>query len=474
MARFLDRLFIENHLQNEDILVEFGNLKKIREQIINSIYFFSAIIGTFAIYGTFVRIIRFGWQPFFIFNFFLYVIVWLIYFLRNKLSLNWKASIFFIIFFVLASFINYTNGIISGPLTFVFITTLVTLIYGWKIGVASVILTTIVRTIIGWCYYKGILHYSIDLVTYANSLAAMITGIMTGLVIASITVFAINKFYKWLIIALKTVSVKAKEQEQMNKELLIAKQKAEEHDRLKSVFLANMSHEIRTPMNAILGFSELLAKPNLSDEQKTRFLAVVQERSMDLMRIVEDILDISKIEVGQMDILDSEFEFYPMLQDLFEYFKLKMEQVKINSKIEFTLNIPENIKRLTLCLDRHRLRQILNNLLDNAFKFTSEGEIELGCKLDTDLNLLCWVKDTGIGIPEEKQTVIFDRFRQVEDNFASRQYGGTGLGLSIVQGIIKLMNGKIWLESEVGKGTTFYFSLPPRNPVKLNVPLEED
>ena len=114
----------------------------------------------------------------------------------------------------------------------------------------------------------------------------------------------------------------------------------------------------------------------------------------------------------------------------------------------------------TLKLDKYRLRQIFTNLLDNAFKFTQNGSVEIGCKLYQKSNLLFWVKDTGIGISKNKQAIIFDRFRQAEDHLTTREYGGTGLGLSIVQGIIKLMNGKIWLESEPGHGTTFFFSLP--------------
>ncbi len=464
MVKLVDLFFKKGYSPDRKIIAEYENLNKIREQIINSMYLISGIFGTFALYGTIVRIIRFGWTPFFLFNFFLYLVVWLGIFFRKKISLQLKASVFFIIFFILASSINYTSGIISGALVFVFISTLVTLIFGWKAGLVTIILTFIVRSTIGWCYYKGILHYSIDLNTYANTMAALITGVAGGLVIASITVFSINKFYNWLIVSLKTASTRATELQKKNEELLISKQKAEENDRLKSVFLANMSHEIRTPMNAIIGFSELLSKPNLQEAKKNRFTSLIQERSYDLMRIIEDILDISKIEVGQMKLMNFEFEVFPFILEIYEFYKLKNNKSKNPNAVQLTYNVSEETKKMKISLDKHRLKQVFTNLLDNAFKFTENGQIEFGCKPGQDSELLFWVKDTGIGILPEKQQVVFDRFRQADESINSRQYGGTGLGLSIVQGIIKLMNGKIWLESEIDQGSVFYFSLPIKTP----------
>jgi signal transduction histidine kinase len=460
MANLLNSIFHEKYVPDEHMMAEIGSLEQIRNHIINSIYLISGILGTFAIYGTLMRILKFGWQPSFIFNFFLYIAVWAIFFFRNKLSLNWKAFLFFILFFGLASSINYTAGIVSGALNFVFITTIITLIYGWKAGVATIILTFLVRFAIGWGYLKGILHYNIDPVAYVNTPAATVTAIVGGLVIASIIVFAINKFYKWLILSLHTLSIKANELTQLNVELLKAKQIAEENDRLKSVFLANMSHEIRTPMNAIIGFSGFLSKPNLSEAKRDRFTTIIQERSYDLIRIIEDILDISKIEVGQMKLFESEFELFSLIQELNDYYKLKKNKLENSKDLELRYSVPDNIKKITIYLDKQRLNQIFTNLLDNAFKFTQKGFIEFGYKIEQDSRLLFWVKDSGIGIQVDKQSIIFDRFRQADDSLTARQYGGTGLGLSIVQGIIKLMEGEIWLESKVGLGTTFYFSLP--------------
>ncbi len=249
------------------------------------------------------------------------------------------------------------------------------------------------------------------------------------------------------------------EKQKYQEELIVAKEKAEESDKLKSAFLANMSHEIRTPMNAILGFSELLTQPCQSEEKKTRFSNLIKERSLDLLRIIEDILDISKIEMGQMTLRESQTDIEGLLVELFTYHRLRQENLRPDAKFNLLLNIDQSIKNFSILIDAQRLKQILMNFIDNAFKFTLNGSIELGCQLKGN-DILFSVSDTGIGIPPEKQHIIFDRFRQADDSFASRRFGGTGLGLSIARGLSDLMQGKIWLTSEENVGTTFYFSLP--------------
>jgi PAS domain S-box-containing protein len=247
---------------------------------------------------------------------------------------------------------------------------------------------------------------------------------------------------------------------QINEELVIAKEKAEESDKLKSAFLANMSHEIRTPMNAIIGFADFLTMPDVPETKKQWFSHLIKERSYDLLRIVEDIVDISKIEVGQMQIVETEFKLSDILNQLLEYYKPKKVNKNTKCVIALKLTIETGLKNVKIKTDGQRLKQVINYLLDNSFKFTQKGSIEFGCKLYSFSEIQFFVKDTGIGIPKDKQNIIFDSFRQAEDSYQTREYGGTGLGLSIVRGIIKLMNGKLWLESEVGVGTTFNFTLP--------------
>lgn len=248
--------------------------------------------------------------------------------------------------------------------------------------------------------------------------------------------------------------------QRINEELMVAKEKAEESDHLKSSFLANMSHEVRTPMNAIIGFTEFLAKPSLTDEKRKRFVGLIQQRTYDLMRIIEDILDVSKIEVGQMKIINFEEYLSEILVELLDYYNLKKEKLETRPALSLKLTIADPLKHVKIITDSQRLKQIFNNLLDNAFKFTQQGLIEFGCEIKSDDTLLFFVKDTGIGIPPDKQEIIFDRFRQAEDSLTTRKYGGTGLGLSIVKGLVALMNGSIWVESQVNLGTTFFFTLP--------------
>lgn len=443
----------------QDLLPHASGLNDIRHHIIDTIYLISGTIGTLAIVSSTIRSIKFGWDLFYVFHFILFFTVWSVVILKNKISLNTKALIFFSIFLILATEINYSSGIISGSLNFIFVATLITLLYGWKWGVFVVIITLIIRAIIGYLYLTGVLTINYDLNRYAVSGVGITTSILTGIVTTSIIIFAINNFYKWLFISLKASADKTTELTKINAELLKAKQVAEENDSLKSVFLANMSHEIRTPMNAIMGFSSLLSRP-VSDEKRKHYTSLIQERSYDLMRIIEDILDTSKLEVGQLKLINSEFNLFSLMHEIYDYYIIKEPRAGNKGDIKFKYHIQDEHKKLKILSDKQRIKQVLTNLLDNAFKFTESGSVEFGCKLEKENQLLFYVKDTGIGIRKEKQSIIFDRFRQAEETIVARRYGGTGLGLSIVQGIISLMNGKIWLDSEPGKGTTFYFTLP--------------
>ncbi|HEX2936386.1 MAG TPA: ATP-binding protein [Bacteroidales bacterium] len=449
----------EHNGGGQNLLPDSSQLNSIRGHIIDTIYVITGVIGTLVLFSSIMQSIHLGWKNFYLLHFLLYISVWLIIIFRKKLSANIKAVIFFSAFFLLAITINYTNGIVSGSLNFIFVATLVTLLYGLKWGILTMVLTFIVRSVIGFLYHAGLLSFDYDLNKYAISDAGIITSIVTGLITTSIIIFTINHFYRWLLISLKSSSEKTSELTIINEKLLKAKQQAEENDRLKSVFLANMSHEIRTPMNAIIGFSSLLSRP-ITDAKRNHYTSLIKERSYDLMRIIEDILDTSKLEVGQMRLIVSEFKLFPLIHEIYDYYLIKEIKAENGSNIKFKYNIPEELKKIKVRLDKQRLKQILTNLLDNAFKFTESGKIEFGYKLENNNQLLFFVKDTGIGIRKEKQSIIFDRFRQAEDSIVARRYGGTGLGLSIVQGLINLMHGKIWLESEIDKGTTFYFTLP--------------
>jgi signal transduction histidine kinase len=259
-----------------------------------------------------------------------------------------------------------------------------------------------------------------------------------------------------------------KERKKAEKELIAAKERAELSDKLKSSFLSNMSHEIRTPMNAIVGLSELLKDKGYSDEERTEFVNLIVSNSHNLLGLIDDIVDISKIESNQLNINLKDCQVYPLLIDLYRRFS---EEIKSGEKshLDFRLSFNIKDKNLTFKADGIRIKQALSKLIDNAVKFTESGHIELGCNLEED-RILFYVEDTGIGLSEDKKKVIFDLFRKVEDN-KLKLYRGTGLGLSLSQNLVKLMGGEIKVETEVNKGSRFYFSLPLDQMVRKNVPV---
>jgi PAS domain S-box-containing protein len=248
------------------------------------------------------------------------------------------------------------------------------------------------------------------------------------------------------------------ELQQTNEELLEAKERAEQSDQLKTAFLQNMSHEIRTPMNAIMGFSELLTEQYNNKTKLEQFAKIINQRSSDLLEIINGVLDVAKIESGQVNINLEECRLLSLFAELsifFKEYRKKQGKQHIEFSIQSNCDIPDEMIRT----DKVKLKQILINLIGNAFKFTDKGEIHAGCSLDANHHILFYVSDTGIGIPYNKHDFIFERFARLEPK-PDHLYGGTGLGLSIVKGLIDLLGGKIWLESEPGKGTTFYFSFP--------------
>jgi PAS domain S-box-containing protein len=246
------------------------------------------------------------------------------------------------------------------------------------------------------------------------------------------------------------------ERKKAEAELIAAKEKAEESDRLKTAFLHNVSHEIRTPMNAIMGFSTLLNEPGLSDSDRKQFVEIIFQSGNQLLSIINDIVDLASVESGQVKLNIKEINLNTILRRISEQFSYK----KKPHKITLTLNISLPDNEVEILTDGTKLVQIISNLINNAFKFTIKGKIDFGYELK-DGFLEFFVKDTGIGIPLEHHTKIFDRFYQV-DSAVSRQYTGTGLGLSICKAYVELLGGKIWLDSKPGEGTNFNFTIPYR------------
>ena len=236
--------------------------------------------------------------------------------------------------------------------------------------------------------------------------------------------------------------------------LLLAKDKAEENDRLKTAFLHNLSHEIRTPMNAIIGFSEMLNNNKIDENRKKQYIDIVINSSNQLLSIINDVLIISSIETKQEKVNFENINLNNILNHIYSIYKPQADLKKISLEIKFGLPNEE----AEILTDRTKVTQIITNLLSNALKFTSKGFVEMGYSLKEN-EIEFFVKDTGIGIKKELFFVIFERFRQA-DYSINKKYGGTGLGLSISEGLVKLLGGKIWVTSELNNGSTFYFTIP--------------
>jgi PAS domain S-box-containing protein len=244
------------------------------------------------------------------------------------------------------------------------------------------------------------------------------------------------------------------ERKHVELQLKYALNKAQESDRLKSAFLANMSHEIRTPLNSIIGFSELMTDPNFDADQQSEFAKIILNSGNSLLSIISDIMDFSKIEAGQIKVNKYPFVTQRLISQLQNEYALIAQGKGIELRIDL-LNPKEDLR---ITSDENRLKQVLVNLVGNAIKFTKEGYVELGFKITGDC-VQFRVSDTGIGIPKQFHNEIFERFRQVE-SADSRKYGGNGLGLAISKSLVEILGGEIWLESDHGKGSTFYLTIP--------------
>lgn len=245
-------------------------------------------------------------------------------------------------------------------------------------------------------------------------------------------------------------------QEKTRREMLRAKEKAEDSDRLKNIYLSNISREIRIPMNSIVGFSELLNIDSITPEEKIEYIKIIKLQSNLLLKLIDDIAEVARLEAGDVKINKSPCNLNLLLNELLGI----ASQHKIIHKkenLDLSLNIPDK-KGIVTYTDSGRLQQVLHNLISNAIKFTEKGYIEFGYS-EKENSIEFYVKDTGIGLNKDEQRQIFDRFRYDEETI-TRKYEGSGLGLTIAKGIVRLLGGKIWIDSEPGEGTTIFFTIP--------------
>lgn len=275
-----------------------------------------------------------------------------------------------------------------------------------------------------------------------------------------------EKLAATLRLANKELIAKNEEKEKREAELIAAKEMIEESDELKTAFLQNISHKIRTPLNGIIGFSELLNHEDLNKDEIKEFTSLIGQSGKRLLEIVNNVLDISKIQTGQVRIERKPVSINSLFSDLLTFF----DPVAKAKSINLNYHIPENEDR-TIFSDEGKLNQILTNLISNAIKFTKSGDIDYGYEIKDDFVQL-YVKDTGLGIPPKLYEKVFEKFVQT-DQSSCKDYEGAGLGLSICKGLVELLGGNIWFDSEINKGSTFYFVIPYKTIVEPSQTVEK-
>ncbi len=255
-------------------------------------------------------------------------------------------------------------------------------------------------------------------------------------------------------ITLLGISQVISKRKQTEFELIKAKEKAEESDRLKSAFLANMSHEIRTPMNGILGFTEILKDPFLEQDLRIKYIDLIEKSGYRMLNIINDLIDISKIESGQMEIQLTKVNVNQVVNSIYNFFKPEV----LKNKMDFIIDIPDNNDETIITTDIEKVYAVFSNLVKNAIKYSTRGAITIGYKYEEHF-IVYYVKDTGLGIQENMLNKVFDRFVQSKD-VRKIKVEGAGLGLSICKAYIEMLGGKIWVESKISKGSTFFFTIP--------------
>lgn len=401
--------------------------------------------------------------------FYLPILIALIF--RNKISYTFIV----ILFLTSAYFIGTVNIILYGfsgaglPVFFTIIV-LATIFEGIRSGLFAIIATAIPMIIVGYLMVNNILEVDVDLMEISTKTISWITAISTLVILSSAMIFGYGYIQINLINSHRLLKRQKKDLIKANKkqkedlelikqtqiELKRAKEEAEQSNQLKTQFINNMSHEIRTPLNGIMGFSGLLCNDTYSPKKQKHYLEIIQNSGKQLLRIIDDILEISTLETKQVKVINEEINLNDFLMELFSVFDMRAKES--NTPLYLKKGLINNSS--VIITDGLKLHKILSNLIENAIKYTNKGYIEFGYNIiQNERTIEFYVKDTGVGISPEKHETIFERFRQA-DLELSKNVGGLGLGLSIAKENAELLGGKIKLESELNVGTTFYVQIP--------------
>ncbi|MDA3927755.1 MAG: ATP-binding protein [Prolixibacteraceae bacterium] len=373
------------------------------------------------------------------------VIMVLLYVFQNKLKSNVKGAIFLSVIYTMALMSVFSFGIYGfGWAYFIPAVALGFLYYNKRIGTILAIVSFFILASAAFLFSKGILSFKPENSNYMENFSNWLNMIITTLLISIVIVMFWNNLYSLVSNTFQHIYNQQEDMKKMNQELVIARDRAQQSDKMKSSFLQNISHEIRTPLNIIIGFSDMVSQTD-DPKEHLEFNKVIRDNSNTMLKIVNDIVDFSKIETNSLTINKTAFN----VNDVLSQIEIKYQK-NATDTIQFALQKLD----LEITTDKDRFYQIINNLLENAFKFTSEGKIEVKSEL-TDNHLKFKIIDTGIGIPETEQKKIFERFYRI-DAFS----GGAGLGLSLAHSIANCMEGNITVVSKPNIGSTFEFQIP--------------
>lgn len=385
-----------------------------------------------------------------------YLLLLIIYYAK-VVKFELKYNILIVLAYLYGAYILLFSIHMSTGLVFLFVSSVLTgILRNMKVTFTSLVVNAVTLVI------AGIMSFgNISFQNTISSVHTVSTWTLTSLefmVINTVIALSLSMLLKGLENSIKTENTVKKLLEIEHSRVLKAKEKAEEADKLKSSFLANMSHEIRTPMNGILGFAEYLKNNPTGKAESDEFLEIIVNNGKYLLHLINDIIDISKIEANQLKIKETQFNPDDLFDELFTFYHSHKNRTG-KDHIALYLSKTHNIKNIQIIADRVRLKQILSNLIDNAIKFTEKGSVEFGYKVLNDGTFEFFVEDTGIGMTKEEQKIVFDRFTRAKSHM-DKTIKGTGLGLSISKSLIELMGGTIEVSSLTGKGSVFSFRIP--------------
>lgn len=422
-----------------------NQLNEIKDYVLNKVLVIVLFIQILGLGISIARMSQTGFKFIYGIHMALVVLVVGIFILRNKLSTNLKGGLFMVALYTLAISGLSSWGLYGFGYVYFIPATAIAFLYfdkktGWILTFSS--LAAIIG--IGLLFAKGVLGFYPGSDTYMQSFAMWLNMVITLSLITVVITFFWNNLFGMLIKTFNTIQNQQQNLERINAELLVAKEKAEQSDRLKSSFLANISHEIRTPLNIIIGFSQMVAETT-DETERAEFHQTVKDNCDAMLKLVNDIVDFSKIESNSLNLCSNPFNLSDVIRDV---------EKRVQCMVQTDVQLKVEALEIQLNADKNRIDQILFNMLHNALKFTQKGLVELKCTIENGV-LHIHVTDTGIGIDRQYHELIFNRFYKV-DTFVQ----GSGLGLSLSRNIARMMDGDIRIESEVGQGSKFTFVFP--------------